>query len=252
MRMKSETFSTSSEMRSNPFAVFLSPEALAINAARLTHLASLGLDISGKSVLEVGAGIGLHTSFFEDLGCSVLCTDGRPENVNEIARRYPHRRTLVLDLDTVEDLSFLGSFDIVYCYGTLYHLTRPEHALAALSVVCREMILLETCVTPGNEKDVHFVCESASPNQSLHGKGCRPTRPWVMEKLRKYFGWAYITRTQPRHPDFDLDWVNPLQKPLHRSVFIGSKTPIDNPLLTEDIPDQQTWEIGHDTTRNLD
>jgi len=31
------------------------------NARRLEHLNSLGLDISGRSVLELGAGIGDHT-----------------------------------------------------------------------------------------------------------------------------------------------------------------------------------------------
>ena len=45
-------------------AVFLQPEALALNEARLRHLASLGLLLEGKTVLEVGAGIGLLTHFF--------------------------------------------------------------------------------------------------------------------------------------------------------------------------------------------
>jgi hypothetical protein len=51
----------STAMDNDPFAVFLTPEASAINMARQTHLASLGLDLARKRVLEVGAGIGLHT-----------------------------------------------------------------------------------------------------------------------------------------------------------------------------------------------
>ena len=62
----------------NMFEVFLSRDALLINQARQRHLAALGLDLAGKRVLEVGAGVGLHTQFFEALGCSVLTTDGRP------------------------------------------------------------------------------------------------------------------------------------------------------------------------------
>src|SRR4051794_35479336 len=92
-------------------AVFLTPEALAINEARLCHLASLGLDLAGKTVLEVGGGIGLHTCFFESLGCKVTFTDGRPENVAEVKRRYPHRTTAQLDLDQETDITRLGSFD---------------------------------------------------------------------------------------------------------------------------------------------
>ena len=49
----------------SPFDVFLTPE-VHINRARLDHLASLGLDLQSKRGLEVGAGIGLHASFFEE------------------------------------------------------------------------------------------------------------------------------------------------------------------------------------------
>src|SRR4051794_500326 len=83
----------------SPFAVFLAPNAEAINRARQQHLASLGLDLDGKKVLEVGAGIGLHTPFFLERGCQVTVTDGRPENVAEIARRLPQVRTAVVDME---------------------------------------------------------------------------------------------------------------------------------------------------------
>ena len=52
--------------------VFDTPEALEINRARQDHLASLGLDLERKTVLEVGSGVGRHTAFFEKLGCT--CT----------------------------------------------------------------------------------------------------------------------------------------------------------------------------------
>src|SRR5260370_41818327 len=112
------------------FSVFLEPEALRINEARQQHLASLGLDLDGKRVLEVGAGIGLHTAFFEERGCDVLSTDGNPLNVAEMLLLYPDRKLGVLDLDRPADLADLGMFDIVYCYGTLYHLRDPDSALA--------------------------------------------------------------------------------------------------------------------------
>jgi len=51
-------------VREPKFAGFLEPNALALNQARLNHLATLDLPIDGKSVLEVGAGIGLLTGFF--------------------------------------------------------------------------------------------------------------------------------------------------------------------------------------------
>ena len=72
------------------------------NARRQEHLATLGLDLSNKSVLEVGAGIGDHTTFFLDRGCNVLCTEPREENLDVIRRRFesdPRVAVEQLDLD---------------------------------------------------------------------------------------------------------------------------------------------------------
>src|SRR5215467_7370709 len=110
---------------SSAFTTFLDPEAQRINRIRHAHLASLGLNLQAKRVLEVGAGIGLLTAFFEERGCDVLSTDANPTNVAEMLRRYPHRKIGLLDLDRPAPLSDLGDFDIVYCYGTLYHLCDP-------------------------------------------------------------------------------------------------------------------------------
>ena len=100
---------------------------------RQEHLDSLGLDLAGRTVLEVGAGIGDHTTFFLDRGCRVLSTDGRPENLagfrerDDLFTAYPHRDCLelaVLDLDR-PPADFGRSFEVVYCYGVLYHLEHP-------------------------------------------------------------------------------------------------------------------------------
>jgi SAM-dependent methyltransferase len=224
------------------FAVFFEPDAVQINEARLRHLASLGLDLENKTVLEVGAGIGLLTEFFEKRGCIVLSTEGRPENVAEFRRRYPNRKVELLDLEPAADLIHLGMFDVIFCYGLLYHVSTPERVLASLSKICREVILLETCVTPGSETACYIEAEDKdNKNQAMSGHGCRPTRPWVMDILHSYFGYAYVTKTQPRYIDFDLDWVNPVSKKNHRAVFVGSKMPLDLPTLLDQPPDYQVF-----------
>ncbi len=225
------------------FDVFLTRQAFAINKARQDHLASLGLELSGKRVLEVGAGIGLHTEFFEARGCRVVSTDGNPSNVAEITRRHPERTVRVLDLDNPIGLHELGEFDVVYCYGTLYHLSQPERALRVLAEVCRGMILLETCVALGRHPELHLVRDTSSNNQSIRSIGCRPTRSWVIETLRAAFGHAYITATQPSHRDFDLDWRIVESPKLHRAVFVGSKQPLANELLLEGVPEVQTRAV---------
>src|SRR5260221_131264 len=58
------------------------------NARRLEHLASLGIDLFDKSVLEVGAGIGDLTSFFLDRGCTVTSVEARADNVRQFAENF--------------------------------------------------------------------------------------------------------------------------------------------------------------------
>ena len=223
----------------DPFAVFLTPEASAINAARQTHLASLGLELARKQVLEVGAGIGLHTPFFLERGCTVLVTDGNAENVDEIRRRLPHVPSALLDLEQDGALDHLGTFDIIYCYGLLYHLSNPEAALAKFASVCRGQLLLETVVGLGRYPELQLIRDFVSNNQAISGIGCRPTRPWIMQTLTRYFGHAYITRTQPDYPDFTPDWIIPETRLIYRGVFVGSKYPLASPELLSELPDRQ-------------
>jgi len=225
-------------VRTHRFWGFLESDALAINEARMNHLASLHLPIEGKSVLEVGGGIGLLTGFFEERGCKVLSTDARPENVAEMKRRSPARQVATLDLERPDAIGAMGKFDIVFCYGTLYHLAAPEPALKALSRAA-DLILLETCVSPGEGDVAPTVEEELTMNQAYSGLGSRPTRAWVMNRLKTFWGNGYISVTQPSHPDFPTDWTVPATRPLTRAVFVGSKTPLSNSHLTTDIPTRQ-------------
>jgi SAM-dependent methyltransferase len=222
-------------VRTHPFWGFLDSDALSINKARMDHLASLQLPIDGKSVLEVGAGIGLLTGFFEDRGCKVLCTDARAENLAEIKRRYPARQVATLDLERPQDIAGLGKFDIVFCYGTLYHLSAPEAALEALGGVS-DMILLETCLSQGESEAAPHVAEEHTMNQAYSGVGSRPTRLWVLNRLKSFWGHGYISVTQPSHPDFPMDWSVPAARPNTRAIFVGSRAELADPLLSADIP----------------
>ncbi|MGE3188141.1 MAG: class I SAM-dependent methyltransferase [Vicinamibacterales bacterium] len=220
------------------FEVFLAPAALAFNQARLDHLGSLGLGIAGKRVLEVGAGIGLMTGFFEQLGCEVVSTEGRADNVAEIRRRYPHRTVKQMNLNDGEDWAALGHFDCVFCYGTLYHLAEPERALASLAAV-GDTLLLETCTWPGAHDDVNLVREGPALNQAIGQVGCRPTRAWIVKRLQALWGHAYVTVDQPDSDEFETDWVLPYKHGNHRAVFVASRTPLDLPRLTTALPERQ-------------
>lgn len=228
-------------VRVKPETEFRSDHYLRHNARRLEHLASLNLPVAGQSVLEVGAGIGDHSHYYLDRGCRMTITDARPENLDVLRRRYPDADIQRLDADRPEPVRG-APFDVIHCYGLLYHLENPERAIAYLGESCRGLLFLETCVSFGDQELVNRVAEDhANPTQAVSGVGCRPTRPWILSRLRQAFQHAYVPTTQPNHAEFPLDWDHPEQHRagLVRAVFIASKTPLNNPLLTTSLPRRQ-------------
>jgi SAM-dependent methyltransferase len=231
---------------------FHSVSYLRHNARRLEHLASLNLDIRDRSVLELGAGLGDHTTFFLDRGCTVTCVEPRAENCALLASMMHERRKggyeaasrcRILRADALSFESMIEErFDIVHCYGLLYHTDDPAGVLAAIARKCSGLLLLETCVAFGAHEAINPVPErSRIPSQSVSGVGCRPTRPWLFGRLAAHFAHAYVPRTQPAHEDFPLDWSGapPVTRDT-RAVFIASRQRLDNPLLLDRVPDKQT------------
>lgn len=223
-----------------PRDLFLGYHYLRHNQRRQEHLATLGLPIHGASVLEVGAGIGDHTTFFLDRGCRVTVTEPREENLAVLRARYPDVDVLALDLDDPRD-GPLGTFDIVYCYGVLYHLSEPERAIAYMAERTRSILLLETCVSYGDGDELNPVPEAElNPTQSFAGRGCRPTRTWVRTRLTRHFQHVYMPVTQPNHPEFPLQWTTPPPDDrLVRAVFVASRERLGDPVFTDGLPTQQ-------------
>lgn len=220
------------------YAEFLSPAYQQHNVARLQHLESLGLDLDRKSVLELGAGVGDHTMFYLHRNCEVLAVDGRPECVRMLKQRLGVDAR-VMDFDReAEQIEKLGRFDIVHCYGLLYHLANPQEFLLKVSKV-GSMLLLETCVSMGDGLQVQSIHEAAGvPSQALHGKGCRPTREWVFETLNLYYPFVYATKTQPKHCEFPVEWTLLPGRPsgLTRAVFVASHFPVTSAQLLDHLP----------------
>lgn len=217
---------------------FDNPSALAINAARLDHLATLGLDLEGKRVLEVGAGVGHLTHFWEERGCEVVSTEGRPALVKENLRRHPGRRVVVANLCVPGSHDHLGRFDVIFCYGTLYHLSRPVIGLRNMAGLCDGLLLVESRVYPEDDGAVHFGRENNTLSQSLDGTGCRPARDWVMAQLKQLFPYVYATRTRPDHNEFPPKWP-PSETGKPRAVFVASRNELGLPTLTTELPKRQ-------------
>jgi 2-polyprenyl-3-methyl-5-hydroxy-6-metoxy-1,4-benzoquinol methylase len=234
----------------DPRPVFHTPAALRLNWRRTEHLAACGLEPKGARVLEVGAGIGDLSAFFLDRGCTLKVTDGRLSNVEWVASGQSclgGRKMDLLDLDN-PPVGTEKPFDVVACYGVLHLLSRPAHALGAMSKYLKRdgRLLLETPVSLGGDESLHAAPVSRSaPDDSVHGTGCRPTRAWVYARLREHFAHVYIPVLQPSHGDFPIDWgagAPAGRRAMARAVFVGSHVAIDNPILTERLPQRQVRE----------
>ena len=208
---------------------FDTPEAVDLNAARLTHLATLELPLTGRRVLEVGAGVGRLTGFFLGRGCSIIATEAREENLDELRRRLPEVEARQANVE--ESLAGLGRFEVVFCYGLLYHLENPVLALRNMAAVCDDLLLLETIVCDASEPILRLDDETTTVSQALSGIAHRPSRTYLALALARVgFEHVYGVTVPPAHPDYvfhrldDLSWWRE-GRPL-REVLVASRHPL--------------------------
>ncbi len=217
-----------------------------ITSRRLEHLASLKLDLFNKTVLEPGAGIGDHSLFYLDRGCRVTAIEPRPENCAVLREHVDQFGSEISDrLRVIEgDASVMSQlteqFDIVHCYGLLYHTSNPAEVIRMLAARCSIFVLLETCVAAKRD-GINPVDEDRTvPTQAIDGHGCRPSRDWIFAELKRSMPYVFMPLSQPAHNQFPLDWNNPPAHGPTRAIFIASRLPLHNDLLIDHIPVRQT------------
>ena len=215
-------------------SVFDVDAALAINTARMAHLGSLGLPLSQRRVVDIGAGPGHLAQFFVRNGCDVLCLDGRRVNIDDMHAKYPGLQGDVADAESDELLRF-GRFEVVFCYGLLYHTAEPGSVLVRLAAMSEDLICLETCITDARSQRLEIVYDSAADNQGMQGLGCRPSPAYVIGFLRRTGFNVYLPATRPDHADFQFEyrdsgehWRN---QTLMRQIFVASRGELSNHLL---------------------
>src|SRR4051812_170276 len=98
-----------------PLLSFHSASYLRHNARRLEHLASLLLPVGGRSVLEVGAGVGDHSQYYLDRDCRLTITEAREENLRHLRAKFPGCDVRFLDMEA--PAMDAGTFEVIHCYG---------------------------------------------------------------------------------------------------------------------------------------
>ena len=161
-------------------------------ATRINKLLEIyGLEwFAGKRVIELGCGHADIGAFLAEIVASVLCIDGRQENLT--FAKLKHRKVsgleyLLADLDG--PFPELGRCDLLIHFGLLYHLNDVDAHLAQCWAVADE-ILLESvvCDSLDPQKIVYLGRDRAVNSRGLHGKQNRPS-PFYIERLATAAGY---------------------------------------------------------------
>lgn len=115
--------------------------------------------IENKTVLEIGPFTGNHTYFLREFKPkSITLVEPNIYGVNKLTRKYPEYE--VIHDDIMLFLEKPRKFDVVMCFGVLYHLHSPLYLLELIANRCDpDFILLET--TTGNTAGNQFVNNSS-------------------------------------------------------------------------------------------
>ena len=176
-----------------------------------------------RSALDAGCGVGAFSHFLAELGLEVTAFDRRSENVAEAQRR--HQNICFVQGD-IEDpiIRELGPFDLVLCFGLLYHLENPFSAIRNLYALTAKMLIIESMTTPDSFPMASLVDEVCSEDQSANYIAYVPSQPGLAKMLyRAGFPYVYISNVLPDHDNF--------RETLHyhrkRSIMLATKTPLE-------------------------
>ena len=174
------------------------------------------------TAIDAGCGIGYFTETLRKCGLSVGGFDGRMENVTEARNRFPK---IPFEQGDIEDprIVQLGKFDLVLCFGLLYHLENPLLAIRHLRALTGKGLLLESMCVPGADSGMVLREEPAEQDQSLTDIALYPSEGCLVKMLYRA-GFAVVHRVGalPDHDDFR-------ETPEHarrRTVLFASDAPL--------------------------
>jgi FkbM family methyltransferase len=154
------------------------------------------------NALDAGCGVGFFTQTLTELGLATRGFDGRFENVVEARRRFPKIAFERGDIESAE-IAALGTFDLVLCFGLLYHLESPMRAIRHLRALTGKGLLIESMCVPGGDARMVLRDEPVQHDQSLTDMAFYPSESCLVKMLYGA-GFAHVYRVArlPEHDDF--------------------------------------------------
>ena len=192
-----------------------------------------------KSAADIGCGLGYFSGFLSSLGFQVTAVDGREENAQEAKRRFPEINFLT---GNAEDLALLGlgTYDLVLCFGLLYHLENPFRAIRHLANITSKVILIESMCAPGTEASLQLLDEYHGDDQGLNYVAFYPTESCLVKMLyRADFPFVYGFSALP---DLALYHGSKWRKK-ERTMLMASKVELNATALVLLREPHRGWDI---------
>lgn len=199
-----------------------------LNAARGAVVSDLIAELGGplglRTAVDVACGAGYFSGLLKTLGLEVTGVDGRSQNIEESRQRQPGIRFERFDAEDPA-LRDLGRFDVVLCFGLLYHLENPLLAVRHLHALTEKLLLVEGVVFPGKEPTMALVDESPADDQGLNYVAFYPTEACLQKMLyRAGFLHVYKLGVMPDHPGYHRSG----RLPRVRTMLAASQKPISS------------------------
>jgi FkbM family methyltransferase len=176
-----------------------------------------------STAVDAGCGVGFFSQTLAECGLSTCGFDARAENVEEARRRFVGIPFEQADVEARE-ISQLGPFDLVLCFGLLYHLENPLQAIRNLHAITEKCLVLESMCLPEKRCSLLLRQEPRQDDQSLTEMACYPSESSLVKMLYRA-GFAKVYRVTPL-PDHD-DFRETLEHNRRRTVLLASQIPID-------------------------
>jgi FkbM family methyltransferase len=180
---------------------------------------SLGL----STAVDAGCGVGFFSQTLAECGLFTSGFDARAENVEEARRRFPGIPFEQADVEARE-ISQLGQFDLVLCFGLLYHLENPWQAIRNLRAITEKCLVLESMCLSEERCSLLLRQEPRQDDQSLTEMACYPSESSLVKMLYRA-GFAKVYRATPL-PDHD-DFRETREHARRRTILLASQMPID-------------------------
>ncbi len=205
-----------------------------------------GYDWQDKRVLDIGANTGGFSLEIARLGASVVAAEPDPYGNNlslskhilaDISRQENLDLTIVNnDFFSVHELQ--GDFDVIVCFGLLYHFRYFMYSLDYLSSLKPRVLFLSTQTHPGSDLALF---NRANPGILREGHlqedtiltGWHPTRP-LLEKMLHWAGFINISSLTDKEYNFPSKMHGATNSSYYMAELATSKDP--KTMLTEFYP----------------